>query len=94
MPFLLEEGSAAVIPAFVHVLWPTHRTDGALLPKQKMRDTATNSFKDRRELLGFPTKQSEVKVIMPLLTSQTISGNSAGLSHPKENLGISVSCGT
>ena len=30
---------------------------------------------------------------MPLLISQTISGNSAGLLHPKENLGISASHG-
>ena len=39
-----------------------HRTDGALLPKQKATDAAMNSFKERREPLSFSTKWSKVKV--------------------------------
>jgi len=35
-----------------------HRTDGALLAKQKVRDAATDSFKQRREPLSFAGKLS------------------------------------
>lgn len=72
MPFLLEEGSwkSSSHPTCVQALWPqkhhvsscTHKTDGAWLLRQRVKDAATNSFKDKREPLIFSTKWSKVKV--------------------------------